>query len=45
MFKHLTGSELVQITPGVLGWRTPLGKRYITTPEPYPDDPLTNDVN
>jgi hypothetical protein len=43
LFKHLTGSELIQITPGVLGWRTPLGKTYITTPEPYPHDPLSHD--
>jgi hypothetical protein len=45
MFKHLTGSELIQITPGVLGWRTPLGKRYITTPEPYPHDPLSQEAD
>jgi hypothetical protein len=40
MFKHLTGSDLIQITPGVLGWTTPLGQRYVTRPEPYPDDDL-----
>jgi hypothetical protein len=40
LFKHLTGSDLIQITPGVLGWTTPLGLRYVTRPEPYPDDDL-----
>jgi hypothetical protein len=38
LFKHLTGSDLIQITPGVLGWTTPLGQRYVTKPEPYPDE-------
>jgi hypothetical protein len=40
LFKHLTGSDLIQITPGVLGWTTPLGQRHVTRPEPYPDDDL-----
>jgi hypothetical protein len=38
LFKHLTGSDLIQIRPGVLGWTTPLGQRYVTRPEPYPDE-------
>jgi hypothetical protein len=38
LFKHLTGSDLIQIRPGILGWTTPLGQRYVTRPEPYPDE-------
>jgi hypothetical protein len=38
LFKHLTGSDLIQIRPGILGWTTPLGQRYVTRPEPHPDE-------
>jgi hypothetical protein len=37
LFKHLTGSDLIQIAPGILGWTTPLGQRHVTRPEPYPN--------
>jgi hypothetical protein len=36
LFKHLTGCDLIQIKPGILGWTTPLGQRHVTRPEPYP---------
>jgi hypothetical protein len=36
LFKHLTGCDLIQIRPGILGWTTPLGQRHVTRPEPYP---------
>jgi hypothetical protein len=44
VFKHLPGSDLTQIIPGVLGWTTPLGLQYITTPATYFDDsdPIAN---
>jgi hypothetical protein len=38
LFKHLTGCDLIQIRPGILGWTTPLGQRHVTRPEPYPDE-------
>jgi hypothetical protein len=40
LFKHLTGCDLIQIRPGILGWTTPLGQRHVTRPEPYPDELL-----
>jgi hypothetical protein len=40
LFKHLTGCDLIQIKPGILGWTTPLGQRHVTRPESYPEDEL-----
>jgi hypothetical protein len=45
LFKHLTGCDLIQIRPGILGWTTPLGQRYVTRPEPYPDWLFSSDLN
>jgi hypothetical protein len=45
LFKHLTGSDLIQIRPGILGWTTPLGQRYVTTPDPYPDELFSSDLD
>jgi hypothetical protein len=38
LLKHLKHSGLIQITPGVLGFTTPLGQRLVTHPEPYIDE-------
>jgi hypothetical protein len=38
LFKHLTQSGLVQFTPGILGFTTPLGRHYVTRPDPYLDE-------
>jgi hypothetical protein len=35
LFKHSHGAELVQLSPGVLGWITPTGMRYVSQPDPY----------
>jgi hypothetical protein len=45
LFKHLTGSDLIQIRPGILGWTTPLGQRYVTRPDPYPDELFSSDLD
>ena len=34
--KQTYGWRLTQDQPGVMTWRTPSGRSYITTPEPYP---------
>ena len=34
--KQAEGWHLDQPQPGVLTWTTPSGRRYTTTPEPYP---------
>jgi len=34
--KQASGWHLDQPEPGVLVWTTPSGRRYTTTPEPYP---------
>jgi hypothetical protein len=35
LLKHLDQTGLLQLTPGVLGWTTPLGQCYTTHPEPF----------
>jgi hypothetical protein len=35
LWKHLKHSGLTQITPGTLGFTTPLGQYLVTHPEPY----------
>jgi hypothetical protein len=37
-FKHLKQSRLIQITPGTMGLKTPLGQHLVTHPEPYVDE-------
>jgi hypothetical protein len=39
LFKHATGSELLQPSPGVFLWKTPRNLRYVTRPDP----PLIDD--
>ncbi|HEY2078539.1 MAG TPA: HNH endonuclease signature motif containing protein, partial [Streptosporangiaceae bacterium] len=34
--KQAHGWHLTQDQPGVMTWRTPSGRSYVTTPEPYP---------
>jgi hypothetical protein len=34
-FKHEAGAQLVQLSPGVLMWQTPLGPQYVTFPDRY----------
>jgi hypothetical protein len=34
-FKHESGAHLMQLSPGVLMWQTPLGRQYVTFPEQY----------
>lgn len=36
LFKHATGCELVQFTPGGFGWSTPAGLQYLTRSGPPP---------
>jgi hypothetical protein len=38
IWKHLEQSGLIQITPGTLGFTTPLGQRIVTHPDPYIDE-------
>jgi hypothetical protein len=38
LWKHLKQTGLIQITPGILGFTTPLGQRIVTHPEPYDDE-------
>ncbi len=38
LFKHLKQSGLIQITPGTLGFMTPMGQYLVTHPEPYVDE-------
>jgi hypothetical protein len=38
IWKHLEQSGLIQITPGTLGFTTPLGQYLVTHPEPYVDE-------
>jgi hypothetical protein len=38
VWKHLKQTGLIQITPGILGFTTPLGQRIVTHPEPYDDE-------
>jgi hypothetical protein len=38
LWKHLEQSGLIQITPGTLGFTTPLGQHLVTHPESYVDE-------
>ncbi len=38
LWKHLKHTGLIQITPGTLGFRTPLGQHIVTHPESYVDE-------
>jgi hypothetical protein len=33
-FRHSPGCQLIQPSPGVFGWQTPLGMQYMTRPDP-----------
>jgi hypothetical protein len=44
LWKHLKQTGLIQITPGILGFTTPLGQHIVTHPEPY-DDELAFDLH
>lgn len=34
-YKHESGAQLVQLSPGVLLWQSPLGPQYVTHPDTY----------
>jgi Domain of unknown function (DUF222) len=38
LWKHLKHTGLIQITPGTLGFHTPLGQHIVTHPESYVDE-------
>jgi uncharacterized protein DUF222 len=40
LFRHTTGCELTQLTPGVFIWRTPRGLQYLTKQDPPMLTPL-----
>ncbi|MEJ3751051.1 HNH endonuclease signature motif containing protein, partial [Actinomycetes bacterium KLBMP 9797] len=37
-FKHLPGTDLIQLDDGILAWKTPLGQHITTHPPTYFDN-------
>jgi hypothetical protein len=42
-FKHESGARVIKLAPGVVGWQTPRGLQYVSSPDPpLLDDELIN---
>jgi hypothetical protein len=42
-FKHESGARVISLAPGVVGWQTPRGLQYVSSPDPpLLDDELIN---